>query len=247
MKRSGRKSCLFLFLSLLSFSFIASISSRNQSTFPERPFEQSQEIIDLAKLFGEMKIRFSSIRDYSCEMQVYSASGKKTRLEYYNFYFKKPKQLRVEITGGENRGAVLLLKNPGNVRVRQKKGIGSLVTLSFRPDHPLVTNLRGYGLHQSDWGWFIDKHIELAGLFSGKFLREEKLHNRNTFVYELISSDPGRTLDFKRELLWVDDIWGLPLRYQMFDEKKKAVQTMMAWNIRLNTGLSDSLFADFNK
>lgn len=243
MKKTVQLSSLSILFVLL-FMFLSN-AGPGQSISSDIQFDQSTKNIDLLKMLREMQHRFSAIRDYSCEMEVYSASGKKIRLEYYNFFFKKYRQLRVEITGGENKGAILLYRNGGDVRVKQKKGVGSLVALSFRPNHPWVTNLRGYGLHQSDWGWFIDKHIELAELFTGKFLRKEKLHNRNTYVYELISSDPRQTLGFKRELLWLDDTWGLPLRYQMFDEKQKAVQAMMAWNVQLNTGLSDSLFNDF--
>jgi len=202
---------------------------------------------DPARLFREMKERFLQVNDYTCELQAFSANERKTQSEFYQLYFKKPKQLRVEVVGGANNGSVLLFRAGGDVRVKQGKGLGALLPLSFRPDHPWVCNLRGFGLHQSDWGWLIDEHIQFLSYFSMRDLRQESLDGRSTRVVELISRDPAKTMNMARELMWIDDQWHLPVKYLMYDTYGKLIQSMLCWNIQINRGLSENLFTNFEK
>jgi outer membrane lipoprotein-sorting protein len=110
-----------------------------------------------------------------------------------------------------------------------------------------VCDLRGYGLHQSDWGWYIDQHLENMKLFNGKITGEEVVNGRETIVCELVSKNPVETSSIAKEKVWVDKELAVPLKYLQYDSTGKLILSSMFSNIQLNCQLKNILFTEFDK
>lgn len=194
----------------------------------------------------KMKERFEQIETYQCLFEAFTAKEGKTKVVISRYFFKKPKMVRMEILKGKNKGTVLLYK-PHRVRLKLGKGILSLFSFTLEPEDKRLIDLRGHGLHQSDWGWYIDQHIQLLELTDSTFSGEETVDGRNTFVYMLFSKDPEKTKFITKETLWVDKEEFIPVKYLQYDSDGIIMQSSRHRYIEINIDLKDKLFEKFKK
>lgn len=210
----------------------------------------SAEDKSFEKTLHIMKQRFEDVEDYQCIYQVYTARDGESRDQTFAYYFKKKKCIRMTLLTGRCSGSVLIYhegKHKEKVRVRagnplmlmmQKLFLGEYLNLDSR----WVTDLRGNGVHESDWGWFIEEHQRLLSFGSGSYGGEIMVDGRLALYYELISSDPDKTLSVKKEELWVDVESYFPVRYIQYGKQGEIVRKALFRDLRFNSGIRDKWF-----
>ncbi|MGE5621193.1 MAG: LolA family protein [archaeon] len=197
------------------------------------------------KRLMRLKARFEAIKDYSCIFESYSNNGEKSASVNFRYFFRKPKSVRMEILKGKYSGTVLLMNNDNNVRVKPGIFILGLFTFNYPPEHRYVCDYRGNGLHNSDWGYFIDEHIKLLHLTTIVSAGEETLDGRKVILYELRSMDPPKSRSVAKEQIWIDKEQDLLIKYRQYDASGALIQAGFYKDIKINTGLSRSVFTDF--
>jgi outer membrane lipoprotein-sorting protein len=201
---------------------------------------------DYKDILFKMKKRFDKIEAYQCIFEAFSANEGKTKEVTFEYFFKSPKLVRMKVLKGKHEGTVLLYK-PHKVRLKLGKGLLSLFSFSYKPEHKWVTDLRGYGMHQSDWIWYIDQHIQMLELIECTFIGEETIDGKETMVFILSSKEPGKTRNVAQEKLWIDSKELIPIKYVQQDIAGKIILSAFYTYIKLNPDLDDRLFKKFKE
>jgi len=194
---------------------------------------------------NRMKARFEALEDYTCSFDSFVADGRRSQRSTFRYFFKKPDLIRMEIISGDNKGAILIVRD-GKVRAKPA-GLLSILILTLKPDDPRVIDVRKNRPDQSSWGYYLDQHLltlDQAEVFSSG---QDTLDGRSVLVYEIASREPARTQGIAREKLWVAVPDDLPVRYEMFDTSGRLVLMAHFKDIHLDQNLPDSLFMDFKR
>lgn len=88
---------------------------------------------------------------YSFNYKMSAIKGDKTIVEKGDFYFKKPRLMRLEVTEGKRKGSVAVLQSDGRVHGKAP-GLGifaSMITLA--PDSKFLKSVNGYPMVESDF------------------------------------------------------------------------------------------------
>ena len=194
----------------------------------------------------KMKERFEQIESYQCLFEAFTAKREKTKVVISRYFFKKPNMVRMEILKGKHKGTVLLYK-PHRVRLKLGKGLLSMFSFTLEPEDKRLIDLRGHGLHQSAWDWFIDQHIQLLELTESTFSGEETVDRTNTLVFMLSFKDPENIKFIAKETLWVDKEDFIPVKYILYDSEGIIIQSLRYRDIEINIDLKDELFKKFRK
>ena len=221
-----------LLLIMVFILFIPAYSGSNDTSYPDT--------------LTRMKERFEKIETYQCFFQVFTAKGKKTKTVIAQYYFKKPKWVRMELLEGSDKGSVLLYK-PHKVRLKPGTGLLSIFHFTLEPENERLVDLRGYGIHETDWSYYIDQHLQKLGITSGQFVGEESVEGRETLVFELLSQYPERSNDVAKEILWVDKEELIPLKYVHYDTSGMLILSAQFKDIKINVEFEDSFFDRFKK
>ena len=204
------------------------------------------ETAECEDLFKNLKATFENIKDYSCIYEAYTSDGKMSEKVVYDYFYKKPRQIRMKVLSGKaNYNGTILLYTGGKVRVKVEKGMLSLFTFCLGTDNKRILTLRNYGIDRSDWGWFIDYHIENTPLLDCRSVYEEIVDGRETNVYEIYSKDPVKTDYIAREILWIDKKDNIIVKSSEYDIYNNLLQSFLFKDIVLNSGLEDGLFMNF--
>jgi outer membrane lipoprotein-sorting protein len=214
------------------------------------------QTVDVKGLFERMKRGFDQLEDYQCIYESYASNRKGLHKNTFQYYFKKPKLIRMEVKEGAHAGTILIynpILAPGKVRVKMRNRLRGVVQKLFYGefidlDDERVKGLRGYGIDESDWGWFIDKHLRIAES-NGKTFEVEfggigETNGRGTLSYILTSRNPAETLSIKKEKLWIDKETHLPIQYRLYDSSGRLMQSCSYEQIIINSNLKDALFKD---
>jgi outer membrane lipoprotein carrier protein len=105
---------------------------------------------------------------------------------------------------------------------------GQVLRLSVPSGGPVY----GYNL----LAWFLDRPAER---YTAKYVREERIGNREGDVVELIPAVPD--LPFERAVLWLDRADGLPRRLEI-TETSGTLRTLTLSKLRLNRSIPDETF-----
>jgi outer membrane lipoprotein-sorting protein len=236
---------VFIDLRMAKKSFIPAFLIILLSTFGPSAAENRGQAEPFESTLKRMKKRFDALQDYLCLFESSVTDGHRTQDFVYRYFFKKPNLVRVEVVSGENAGATLIVQGE---KVRAKPaGLLSLLTFTFRPDHPRVTDIRKNRLDQTPWGYFIEQHLQSLDHLTVLSSRRDSQDGREVLVFDLSSRDPAQTRGISRETIWVSYREALLLRYEMFDGQGRPVQTARYTDIVLDPGLPDSLFTDFRR
>lgn len=231
-----RSFCAFVLAGLLLspafILFVPASSEGNDISFPD--------------ILTRMKERFEKLETYQCFFQVFTAKGEKTKTVTARYYFKQPKTVRMELLEGSQKGTILLYK-PHRVRLKPGKGLFSIFHFVLEPENDMLVDLRGYGIHETDWGYYIDQHLQRLEITSSQFAGEENVEGRQTLVFELISQYPERSNDVAKEVLWVDKEELIPLKYVHYDTSGMLVLSAQFKDIKIDVEFEDSFFERFKK
>lgn len=194
-------------------------------------------------ILSKLKARFDGLYNYQCTFESFTAKNKKSMLNIFNYFYSKPKLIRMEIIKGDKEGAVLLYSNKDDkIKLKLNKGLFSSIIFTFDPKSKLISDLRGLNISHSDWGWFIDKHMEKIDEFETKFIKEETVNGKDLLLFELISKNPIKTENIGKEKIWIDKKENVIIKYQIYDVTGELVQTSTYSNIILNPTMNNVLF-----
>lgn len=192
-----------------------------------------------------MQASFEALRNYRCTFVSFAADSDKSEEVTYGYFYKKPSSVRMEVQSGRFEGTVLLYTGT-DVRLKLGYGILSWFSFAFERTDKIVCDLRGNGVHQSDWGWFIQQHIHMLPMTKSELCGVDTIDGRRALQYELHSQQPEQTHSIASEHIWIDDQRGWLLRYKQYDRAGKLIQAGYYSDIVVDGGFSDSLFTQFH-
>ena len=206
-----------------------------------------------ALVIAGMKEKIEAIEDYQCRFETQSSNGDQTRDVVLAYYYRRPARIRMEVLEGPYFGSLLIYNgemDAGKVRVLAGNSLVAFLQRMlygeyFAVDHEWVVDLRGNGIHESDWSHFIRTHEAYLSMGTNQFVREEILDGRVAYVYRLVSDSPEKTMAVKREDLWVDAESFFPVRYLQYDDAGRLIRKAIVTKLRFNTGISERLFTEF--
>jgi outer membrane lipoprotein-sorting protein len=207
-----------------------------------------------AAVLAGMQERWSATRDYQCRFETFSSNGEATREVVLAYFYRQPAQIRMEVLEGPYAGSLLLYNRavaPRKVRVLAGNPLVALLQRMlygefFAVDHKWVVDLRGNGIHESDWAHFIADHQIYVRDGTTRFLGEEMLDGRPTYRYLLLSNAPRKEASITEEQVWVDAKSFFPVQYFQYDGAGRLVRKARVSNLKFNTGIDAQLFVAFH-
>lgn len=174
---------------------------------------------------------FDALTDYRCQM--YSSRLRKDgtmAVDTNNYFFKKPKLIRLEVTSGGDKGSKVVLNKKGKVRAKAG-GVLGVFTITMEPtdkrlqdgDSSFVTTDLGSTLK--------DLQLTMNGAKATVTLIEGPRR-----AYQLVLERPG-----KKDTILIDAELKLPFQWEVLRNGKFDSKT--EWkNLTKNVGLADELF-----
>ena len=192
----------------------------------------------------QIQAKFHTIDNVSCTFVSFARLDDRSEEIIYKYYFRKPASVRMEIQNGKYEGTILLYTG-GDVRLKLGHGILSWFSFSFDRSNKIVCDLRGNGIHQSDWGWFIEQHLQMISLTVSSLKGMDIINGRQTLHYELLSEHPEQTKSISKEDIWIDNREYILIQYKQYNQNGIVIQSGVYKDIILNTNMSDTLFSEF--
>jgi len=191
------------------------------------------------EILGKLTEKYDSITDYQCRLNEWCTSGKKVEDRVINFYFKKPRNIRMDILKGTKAfdSGSSGVYTGGNTVVGHKGGILTPVALKVSKHDGLATTIRGLTFDQSDMQETVEIlqfHLQNSSV-TVRGLKEE--------VYEItcIPPDPAKNDGISKDVIWIDMKLTLPVFNERY-EGNAVVQRARWSNYIINAGLPDELF-----
>lgn len=206
-----------------------------------------------ASVLKKMRTRFEQITDYQCRFRTFSTDGTQSREVLLAYYYRTPGQIRMEVLEGPDPGAILIYNRrvqPEKVRVMAGNRFMAFMQRMFYGEFFPLTNkwvvdLRGNGIHESDWRNFIIEHEKYLHFGSSRFVDMEMLNGYRTYFFKLISHNPDATMSIKQEDVWVDVEHYFPVQFFQYDSRGQLARKTTITELQFNTGLSERLFLEF--
>jgi outer membrane lipoprotein-sorting protein len=207
-----------------------------------------------AAVLAGMQARLAATKDYQCRFETQSSNGEATRDVVLAYFYRRPAQIRMEVLEGPYAGSLLLYNRAVAPRqVRALAGNSLLAFLQrmlygefFAVDHEWVVDLRGNGIHESDWAHFIMEHQIYVRDGTTRFIGEEMLDGRSVYRYRLLSPAPRQASSITEEQVWVDAESFFPVQYFQYDATGRLVRKARVRNLKFNTGIDPQLFVAFH-
>lgn len=188
---------------------------------------------DVVKQFGRF---LETVTDYQCRMYEWSIKGRKKEIRYINFYFRKPRLIRMDIIDGNRNGdpgSIAVLLPDGRVRGR-KGGILSPFAITVDKDSAPATTIRGVTFDESD---------ALAALDRLHFLLDHSTVRFSTdpggWLFDCLLDKPEQ--EITREILYLSSTTMMPV-YTKSMEGDKLVQHVEWSSYIINGGLPEEFF-----
>lgn len=253
LKKSGKKESLAVFLLTFIFAGSLSVSAATDTThgnshkllssLTDAKASQVATFTDGHGFVQHMMNAADSLDSYSFNYKMSALKGDKTLVEKGDFYFKKPKLMRLEVTEGKRKGSVAVLQSDGRVHGKAP-GLGifaSMITLA--PDSRFLKSVNGYPMVDSDF-------CSLARALK-KFLDDGATAKITTHtVSERIAHQPAHLIEvytdktqtqlFKR--VFVDANSYLPVEWYDYEDGKLSSES--SWqNFKNDPGMPATLFS----
>lgn len=196
---------------------------------------QTSSSADIDTIINRLCDNYDKLDNFRCVLTKFERLGSKTDLRTYNYFFSKPRLIRMEIIKGRNKGSVAVY-NDGKVCARHG-GIFKPFVITCKLTDKMVTSLRGGTITESDWQSVADKlkayrkdnKLELRGI------QERTGRSAYLLVIDGLNED-GITA----RKLWIDSSTFLPLASEAY-ESGTLVNSMdysdIAVNIKMPAGI----------
>ena len=222
----------------LSFSQSIEETTNEETTKNPASLEGNRiEMHNTGDLFKRIDASYKALDDYRCTLLSQKEDNDEERMVYF---FKKPKQIRMELIT-PHKGTIVTYKSDDPlVYVSPFRWFRRLV-LSFRLDNPLVMSSNGHHVDESDMGSFIEM-----------ILRPAVINGEAT----ILDANPGSpdsyliNIDFKEEtkgrpdkfMVWVDKRLLLPVRIDSYYHDGRLMESVTFKDLIVNSGLLDEMF-----
>jgi outer membrane lipoprotein-sorting protein len=192
----------------------------------------------LRRLYEEMKARYEGIRDYQCRMVEWSIEGDRCENRTMNFYFKKPKLIRMDVLEGNrpfDSGSVAVYLGSGKVTGHRGGPLKGIV-LNVPKHSPLATTIRGVAIDESDMETVLEKipyYLE-----NGTISMSE---HDDSFSFACVPFDASKNGGVSRDILRVDK----KTLFVTYNERfvgDVSVQRVRWGEYIIDAGLPDELF-----
>ncbi|MCG8569375.1 MAG: hypothetical protein MJB14_04475, partial [Spirochaetes bacterium] len=205
------------------------------SIFPKKIKSELSEMFDINKIVIKLFEQYNEINDYQCRVRQWCIHGTKYEKRIMNFYFSRPRNIRVEILRGNrmlDQGTIGIYTGGNKITGKQ---MGFVIQVDKK--NPLVTTVRGVPFDQTDLEAILNRIQLHAEKSEGKVikLRRKKI---------CISFTPRNPSDFEgitRELVWIDLNSWLPEASESYDNSQ-LVQYVEWKHYIINQGLPGELF-----
>jgi outer membrane lipoprotein-sorting protein len=181
---------------------------------------------------------YESIFDYQCRLEALSFLGKKREERIINFYFKKPKLIRMDVLKGNRPfdGGSVGVYAGGEKVTGQRGGALKGIILKLNKENPLATTIRGVTFDESDL------ETVLKNLF---FYRTRGTIAMNetgdAYIFTCNASNPEENDGISKDLVWIDKKSFLIMRNERY-EGETLVQAANWKGFIINAGLPIELF-----
>ena len=185
---------------------------------------------------------YQGLHDYQCRMKACSIQGRNYEKRIINFYFKKPRKIRMDILEGNklfDSGSVGVYSGGEYVSGR-KGGIISCVPVRVGKKNPMATTIRGLTFDESD----MQATLEKLQFHLKKSVITVKIISPDTYQLTCIPPDPLENAGISQDIIWINSKTLLPLSADSY-EGDRLVQQAEWGNYILNAGLPDELFHIF--
>lgn len=209
---------------------------------------------DFASVLAGMQQQVAATTDYQCRFETQSSKGDQSRDVVLAYFYRRPAKIRMEVLEGPYSGSLLIYNraiDPQRVRVLAGNPLVAFLQRMlygefFAVDHEWVVDLRGNGIHESDWPHFIAEHEKYLQMGTSLFLGEEILNGEKTYRYRLISDFPEKTMSIKEEDVWVDAETYFPVKYFQYDATGRMIRKAVITDLKINSGIDEAFFIDFS-
>lgn len=184
------------------------------------------------ELIAAMEEKSNGLNDYQATFKARIVKGKKQTKFDGNFYFKRPRQIRIDKGG---KGGVVFKKD-GKIRGWI---LTRLLSHGHDPDDEALNDPRGKRI---DHYIFDDVIAELKRFLqegAQASLQADSLSGKKMLRLEIILS--GAQPPFSRRKYWIDPAILLPVGYETF-EASLLVEEIFFLNLKLDPGLKDDMF-----
>lgn len=215
----------------LSMIILAGLAWQGTSTAQQPTVE---DVLD------KVREKWNSVEDYHVKMRSRNRLGEQQDEKKYDFYYKKPHLVRMEVIEGDKKGSVLVLQSDKTIRGKTG-GVLGFVSVTLAPDDERIKNLRGREFYKADWGTVIKEYI--AGYKAGytmQLLKDEVFNNVDCWVLEANWKEAGNPITTDR--IYVDKESHLVLCRKQ-SEGATLVNEVVWWDVQINPGLAADLFA----
>jgi outer membrane lipoprotein-sorting protein len=181
----------------------------------------------------------NALTNYTFDYETDVYKGGKTIQQEGKFYFKEPRQIRVQMTGAYKRGAEAVLMKDGRVRGHLGGALAPFV-ITLQPNSDMLLGANGYPLVDSDF-------LSMAQVMTNFVSKGVSCRVTETPV--VVDSQPRKmyVIEFQKnanELFkraYVDPQNMLPTEWFDYDSGKLFART--TWrNFKNNAGLKDDFF-----
>lgn len=199
---------------------------------------ESPTVRSVVEAFAAM---YESLSDYQCRMEEECWQGNRHEERTINFYFKKPRLIRMDILKGNrfgDTGSVGVYRGDGKVRGR-KGGLLGFLAITVDKHDPQATTVRGLAFDESDLQATLEKM---------RFHLAESACTLSTAggIHELAFEprDPSRNGGVTKDVIRLDAATLLPVSSDSWEGDRR-VQHAEWSSYLIDAGLPDQLFDVF--
>ena len=189
-------------------------------------------------LFEKIKKNYETIFDYQCRIDTFCTDGKRIEKRLLNFYFKKPRMIRIDLLKGNqlfDEGSVGVFKD-GDTVTGHRGGILSSILMTVHKKSPFATTLRGEAFDEIDMEAVLDNLLDY--LINGAcFLIEDE----TSYMISCIPYDEEQNKGISKDIAWFDKDTLTITRFQRY-EGTTLVQEAEWSDYIINAGIPDRLF-----
>ncbi len=188
-------------------------------------------------LFKKIEAAYIGITDYRCILLSNKGGDDEESMVYY---FKKPKQIRMELIS-PHKGAILTHRSGEPlVYVSPFRWFRSLV-VSFRLDNPMVMSSNGHQVDESDIGSFIEMILRPAVIGGDASILDSNPGSPDSYLINIDFKEETKGRPSKLKV-WIDKRLLLPVRIDSYHPDGRLMESVTFKDLTVNSGLPDEIF-----
>ncbi|UCB47402.1 MAG: hypothetical protein JSV25_08360 [Spirochaetota bacterium] len=189
-------------------------------------------------LFEKIKKNYETIVDYQCRIDTFCTDGKRIEKRLLNFYFKKPRMIRIDLLKGNqlfDAGSVGVFQG-GDTITGHKGGMLSSILMTVHKKSPFATTLRGEAFDEIDMEAVLSYLLDYLKNGACLLMEEE-----TSYIVSCVPNDEKQNNGISKDIAWFDKDTLIITRFQRY-EGTTLVQEAKWRDYIINAGIPDKLF-----